>query len=105
MAVARSLGVARQFTIEGRASNLIYVTRDAAGERSQLFRTLFMQEMVKRGILGPSFVVSYAHSDDDVDVTIAAAEAALKVYRRALDDGVERYLEGRPVQPVFRRWH
>jgi glutamate-1-semialdehyde 2,1-aminomutase len=103
MAVAQSLGIERQFSIEGRACNLIYVTRDATGERSQAFRTLFMQEMVKRGILGPSFVVSYSHGDEDVDATITAAASALQVYRRALDDGVEHYLEGRPVQPVFRR--
>jgi hypothetical protein len=26
----------------------------------------------------------------------------LAVYRRALDEGVDRYLRGRPVKPVFR---
>jgi glutamate-1-semialdehyde 2,1-aminomutase len=100
---ARSLDLGRHFTVEGRACNLIFVTRDAAGERSQIFRTLFMQEIIKRGVVGPSFVVSYSHTDDDVDRTIAAVEAALRVYRRALDDGVDHYLEGRPVKPVFRR--
>jgi glutamate-1-semialdehyde 2,1-aminomutase len=103
MEAARSVGIDRHFTVEGRACNLIFVTRDAAGERSQAFRTLFMQEIIRRGVLGPSFVVSYSHTDDDVDRTVAAAEAALRVYRQALDDGVDRYLEGRPVKPVFRR--
>ena len=30
------------------------------------------------------------------------SHGALSVYRRALDDGVDRYLRGRPVKPVFR---
>ena len=50
----------------------------------------------------PSLVVSFSHSDEDIDRTVEAVGEALAVYRRALDDGIERFLEGRPVQPVFR---
>jgi glutamate-1-semialdehyde 2,1-aminomutase len=64
---------------------------------------LFLQEMIQRGILAPSLVVSYSHSDDDIDRTIDAIGESLVVYRKALEDGVEAYLVGRPVQPVFRR--
>ena len=55
-------------------------------------------------MLAPSFVVSYAHQDQDIDRTVDAVADALAVYRRALDHGVERYLVGRPVKPVFRRF-
>ena len=99
---AADLGISDYFEVAGRASNLIFVTRDADKNRSQPFRTLFMQEMIRRGVLGPSFVISYSHSDADVDFTIEAAAAALRVYCRALEDGVEQYLVGRPVKPVFR---
>ena len=34
--------------------------------------------------------------------TVEAVGEALAIYRRALDGGIERFLEGRPVQPVFR---
>jgi glutamate-1-semialdehyde 2,1-aminomutase len=27
------------------------------------------------------------------------------VYRKALDEGVEKYLEGRPIKPVYRRFN
>jgi glutamate-1-semialdehyde 2,1-aminomutase len=50
-------------------------------------------------------VVSYAHRDTDIDRTVAAVDAALGVYRRALDGGVERFLVGRPSQPVYRRFN
>src|SRR5690606_20829521 len=101
--IARELGITEAVEVAGRPTNLIYVTRDAEGRRSQPFRTLFMQEMIKRGILGPSFVISYSHRSEDVDRTIEAASGALRVYARALEDGVEAHLEGPSVRPVFRR--
>jgi glutamate-1-semialdehyde 2,1-aminomutase len=93
------------FEVAGRPCNLIYITRDQDGERSQPFRTLFMQETIKRGLLMPSLVVSYSHGDAEIDRTVEAIGEALSVYRRALDDGVERYLVGRPVKPVFRPYN
>jgi glutamate-1-semialdehyde 2,1-aminomutase len=99
---AAELGIADYFQVAGRASNLIFVTRDGDKNRSQPFRTLFMQETIRRGLLMPSLVISYAHSEADVDRTIEAVAEALVVYRSALEDGVEHYLIGRPVKPVFR---
>ena len=99
---AADLGIEDYFEVAGRASNLIFVTRDADKNRSQPFRTLFMQETIRRGLLMPSFIISFAHSDADVDYTIEAVAAALRVYCRALEDGVEHYLVGRAVKPVFR---
>lgn len=86
----------------GRHCNMVYATRDAERKPSQVFRTVFMQQLIRHGVIGPSFVISYSHSDEDVDRTIEAVDAALVVYRRALDEGPERHLEGRPVRPVSR---
>jgi glutamate-1-semialdehyde 2,1-aminomutase len=61
-----------------------------------------MQEMIRRGIIAPSFVVSYSHSQTEIDRTIEAVRGALQIYVKALEDGVERYLVGAPVKPVFR---
>lgn len=98
-------GLEGYFAVLGRPCNLIYATRDERGERSQPFRTLFLQELLRHGVLAPSFIVSYAHDDSAIDHTIAAVGEALAVYRRALDEGVERYLVGRSVRPVFRRYN
>jgi glutamate-1-semialdehyde 2,1-aminomutase len=92
------------FGVDGRPCNMVYYTRDQDRQPSQAFRALFMQETIKRGLLMPSLVISYSHSDADVDQTIAAIGQALQVYRRALADGVEKYLVGRPVKPVFRKF-
>jgi glutamate-1-semialdehyde 2,1-aminomutase len=101
-AAARDAGVAGHFATRGRPQNLVYGTKDATGRPSQAFRALFLQELIRRGVLAPSFVVSAAHDDAAVDRTIEAVAGALGVYRRALEDGVERHLVGRPVKPVWR---
>jgi len=102
-AAASRHGVNRHFEVVGRACNLLYVTRGPDGHPSQHYRCLFLQEIIARGIIAPSFVVSYSHSNDDIDRTIGAVDEALEVYARALQDGVDRYLVGPASRPVFGR--
>jgi glutamate-1-semialdehyde 2,1-aminomutase len=103
--VISTLGLNGYFEVLGRPCNLIFTSKDQTGARSQPFRTLFLQEIIKRGVIGPSFVISFAHSDEDVDRTIDAVYGALQVYRKALDEGVEKYLVGRAVKPAMRRFN
>jgi glutamate-1-semialdehyde 2,1-aminomutase len=95
-------GLQDYFQLAGKPCNLIYITRDQDKNRSQAFRTLFLQEIIKRGVIAPSLVVSFSHTDRDIDTTIEAIGESLNVYRKALAEGVEKYLVGRPVKPVFR---
>jgi glutamate-1-semialdehyde 2,1-aminomutase len=72
---------------------------------SQPFRTLCLQELLRHGVIAPSFVVSSAHTDDDVDRTVAAVDAALEVYAEAIAAGtVEGLLHSRSVKPTFREY-
>jgi glutamate-1-semialdehyde 2,1-aminomutase len=103
-AVARH-GLEAHVKVFGRPCCLLYATLDRDCRPSQAFRTLLLQETIKRGLLMPSLVVSYAHTDADVDATIEAIDGALAVYARALDDGPERHLVGRPSQVVYRRFN
>jgi glutamate-1-semialdehyde 2,1-aminomutase len=103
--VASNVGVDGYFDVVGRPCNLVYVTRDADRKPSQAFRTLFLRETIMRGLIMPSMVVSYAHSDAVIDATIDRIGEALCVYRRALEDGIQHYLAGRSVQPVMRRFN
>jgi glutamate-1-semialdehyde 2,1-aminomutase len=98
-------GLERNFTLAGRPCALLYAARDASGNPSAPFRTLFLQELIKRGVLAPSFMLSYSHDDATIDQTIESVAAALAVYRRALDEGVERYLVGPSVKSVYRRFN
>lgn len=93
------------FELLGRPCNLVFATCDQQGNRSQAFRTLFMQEMIRRGVIAPSFVVSFSHSDADIERTAEAVYEAHLLYRKSLDEGIGKYLEGRPVKPVNRRFN
>lgn len=98
-------GLERRLTIAGRESNLLFGTLDPDGKPSQAYRTLFLQETIKRGVIMPSLVVSYAHSDADIDQTVDAIDGAMGVYKRALDQGPEAFLVGRPSEPVYRTYN
>jgi glutamate-1-semialdehyde 2,1-aminomutase len=104
-AAIQSIGLGDYFTLSGRDCLLLYGTLDQNRQRSQAFRTLFLQELLKRGVLAPNFAVSAAHGDAEIDCTILAVAQALQVYAAALSDGIEKYLIGRPVQPVFRKYN
>ena len=101
--VATTAGVGDHLVTRGRPENLVFATLDQDLRPSQQYRTLFMRQLILGGVLGPSFVVSTALTDDDIDRTIDVVADASLVYRKALDDGDPTpWLEGRSIKPVFR---
>jgi glutamate-1-semialdehyde 2,1-aminomutase len=103
--VAAARGLSSYFPISGRSCCLAFGTLDLDGKPSQAYRSLFLQEIIRRGVIAPSLTVSYAHSDEDIDKTIEAIDGALDVYARAIEEGAEKYLVGRPSQIVQRRYN
>lgn len=101
-AVAAS-GMSDHIAILGRPSALVFGTKDAQGAPSQAYRTLFIQELLRHGVLAQSLVISAAHTDDDVATTVDAFAAASAVYARAIEAGTtDGFLQGRPVAPAIR---
>ena len=75
-------------------------------ETARLLMSLFLQETAARGAIFhfAGFNVSHAHGEADVDETLAACEAALRVVGEALGDGRARErLRGKPYLEAFRR--
>jgi len=91
--------------VDGPPISMNYSTRDANGEVSMEFRTLFAQEMARNGVLMSWIAVSLSHSDTELQLTLEAARKSLQVYAKALHDGVDKYLEGPAVKPVFRKYN
>ncbi|WP_328752161.1 glutamate-1-semialdehyde 2,1-aminomutase [Streptomyces sp. NBC_00285] len=103
-AAAAGMGVGDHIVVRGRASNLVFATLDENGQPSQEYRTLFLRRLLEGGVLAPSFVVSSALSDADIDHTVEVVAQACAVYRKALDAAdPSLWMGGRPVKPVFRR--
>jgi glutamate-1-semialdehyde 2,1-aminomutase len=93
------------FGTMGKPCALVFYTRDQEMKPSQSFRTLFLQETIKQGLIMPSLIVSYSHSDEDIEKTLYGIGEALYIYRKALDEGVDKYLIGRPSIPVMRKYN
>jgi glutamate-1-semialdehyde 2,1-aminomutase len=103
--VSRELDLEDHVSIIGPDCCSVYTTRGQDKQPSQPFRTLFLQETMKRGLLMPSSIVSYSHSDADITTTVERIAEALVIYKKALNEGIENYLIGEPVKPVYRKFN
>jgi glutamate-1-semialdehyde 2,1-aminomutase len=103
--LAESHGIGQSFKVGGAPCSPWYMTLEKNGANSTGLRTLFSQEMIRNGVLMQWIALSFRHGDTELAATQRAADAAFSVYRKALDEGVERYLEGPAIKPVFRRFN
>ena len=102
--IAYDLKIDRFTQIVGLPALTIPLFLDEFGNPSLLLKSLFQQEVLKRGILfGASHCISYSHSEDDIDMTLSAYYEAMEVLKIALDSrDMESMLDGPPISPVFR---
>lgn len=100
---AEEHGVGQNFKVGGIACSPYYLTLDSSGANSLGLRTLFSQEMIRNGVLMPWIALSYRHGETELAATERALDAAFDVYRKALDEGTEKYLVGPAIKPVFRK--
>lgn len=78
---------------------------DEQGNNSWELRTLFHQEMIKRGILFQGiFCPHFSHSDQDIEQILEAFDESAYIVKRALEEGISKYLIGEPIKPVFRKY-
>ncbi len=101
-AVSVRHGLSDHVLTEGPAIALNYITRGPDGAPSLAMRTLFAQEMLKRGVMMPWISFSQAHGPTELALTLDALDGALGVYKQALESGVEAFLDGPAIKPVFR---
>ena len=101
--IARELGIEQYFQVIGVPCSPNFVIKDKTGAASMEFRTLFLQEMIKQKVLMPWIAMSYSHQDAEIGFALEAGRKSLEIYRRALDEGIEKYLNGPAIKPVFRK--
>ncbi|MFM9945901.1 MAG: glutamate-1-semialdehyde 2,1-aminomutase [Bacteroidia bacterium] len=83
----------------------MFVFKDSNKDISSGFRTLVMQEMIKRGVLFQGALVPcFSHTKTDIDYFGEALNESIFVYSKALEEGYENYLVGEPAKPVFRKY-
>ncbi len=101
--LAKAHDISHSFKIGGPSCSPFYLTLDASGVNSLPLRTLFCQEMIRNGVLMPWIALSYRHGPAELEETERAVERSFSVYRRALDEGTEKFLVGPAIKPVFRK--
>jgi len=95
-----SLGI----KIKGYPVRMNLVCDGLTNDDSILFRSLLIQEMVKRGIFMHPGVeyISYSHEKIDIEKSMNAFNDCLPILKKALDDkNIKSYLEGNPAKPVY----
>jgi glutamate-1-semialdehyde 2,1-aminomutase len=100
--IAQEMGLSDFFSVSGYPCRPEYCCRDQHKNVSLAYRTLFAQEMIKSKVLIPYIVPSYSHRDNEIEYTLEAVCKALEVYKQALENGIENYLQGPEIKPVFR---
>ena len=79
--------------------------KDAQGKVSVEIKSLFLQETIKRGVLlGNVVIFNYSHTEEDIDKTLQACEASLRIIKEATEKGnVTDLIEGKLAGEVFRQ--
>jgi glutamate-1-semialdehyde 2,1-aminomutase len=102
---AEAHGIGDSFLVGGVPCSPYYLTRDVSGADSLGLRTLFSQEMIRNGVLMPWVALCYRHGEMELAATERAIDRAFAVYRKALEEGVGKYLVGPIIKPVFRKYN
>jgi glutamate-1-semialdehyde 2,1-aminomutase len=85
---------------------IVCVFRDKSGQASAVLRTLFLQEMITRGVLFQGlFLPCYTHEDRDIAQLLEAFTSSCDIYRRALEEGMDELMKGAAIPPVFRKYN
>ncbi|HYC48261.1 MAG TPA: aminotransferase class III-fold pyridoxal phosphate-dependent enzyme [Burkholderiales bacterium] len=97
-------GLADAMTITGKPSWSLMQFRDCRGASASQVKSLFLQEVIARGVLtAGSYNMCYAHRDADLDLLDKAQREACAVVAAALHVGdIDKRLYGAPIEPVFR---
>jgi glutamate-1-semialdehyde 2,1-aminomutase len=99
-----SRGLTEYLQLSGHPSWTFLTFKDATGATSWEIKTLWMQEILKRGILSlGTHNLSFAHTIKDIDRLVEVYDEVFEILRDAIARGnVRRLLECEPLQPLFR---
>ncbi len=103
--------LARHYRLEslvscvGLAPRTVIQFKGKNEQESLLFKSLFQQECIRRGVLFTGAQnPSYSHGDQEVDQILRVYRSALEVLAQGITQGnLFDRLQGEPVQPVFRQ--
>lgn len=104
--LASQYGISNYTQLMGIDCRPYFSFTDNNGDQDPILRTLFMQEMIKNGVLLQTINPSYSHGDSEISQTIEGFEKALKVLATAIEkNNAKTLLVGSETKPVFRKYN
>ena len=103
--LAKEFGVNDFTECIGLSPRTVITFKDKTGDESLLYKSLFQQECLRRGVLfSGGQNICFGHSNADVDHTLRVYRTAMEILATAVKNGDAcQRLEGEPVKPVFRK--
>lgn len=100
--LAQTIGIMPYIECIGLPPRLNLVYRDESRADSVELKTLFLQEVVKRGVfLGWNIFMSYSHTQKDIDYTLEVFREAMLVCREAISNrDIADRLEGELARSI-----
>ena len=104
---ARANGIEAYLKAEGDfGCRPVMVCLDHDRRPSPAHRTLFLQELIARGVFMPWICPSYRHGSSELDQTADACAHAARIYAQAIERrSVDGLLDGPAAKPVMRRYN
>lgn len=94
------------FNLTGFNWSVGLIVKNPQKEPCMFYRTLFMQEMIKRGVLYQGILSPcFSMKKNDIALMLEAFNDSVVVFKKALEDGYEKYLIGSEIKPVFRKYN
>jgi glutamate-1-semialdehyde 2,1-aminomutase len=89
--------------VKGDDTWSFFILSDTEGATAMELKTLWLQEMLARGVLSlGTHNMSYAHGDAEVEALLAAYDEVLPLLRAAVrSHAIRQYLKCEPLTPLF----
>lgn len=97
-------GLGDVLSVAGRPCWSFFVIKDTPDYSSYEIKTLFLQEMLARGILTlGAHNMSYAHREEDIETLLAAYRQVIPILGEAIRHrALKQLLKCEPLQPLFK---
>lgn len=103
--IAKDMNINDYIYMTGVGCSPYYVCLDKFKKPSQIFKTLFVQQMLKSNILMPWVAISNSHGKQELEKTRKALIKTFEVYKKALKQDPNKFVKGRIIKPVFRKYN
>ncbi|MDP6478075.1 MAG: glutamate-1-semialdehyde 2,1-aminomutase [Nitrospinaceae bacterium] len=89
---AKDMDLSDNFKVYGLPCLPYFATFDKDGNRDLKLGALFQQEMARHAVIMRNIVICYRHGEEELQMTHEALVKALEIYKKALAEGVGKYL-------------